>query len=295
MLYDRYTKKYIQHNTYDIVSKYLLDEVPSDGRDIIWIYIDENINARKWMHWGSRNTLSMNQPYIHLTLKSIIEQANGKFKVCLLDDHSFAKLLPDFSIQLSSVPEPSKSCIRNIAMLKIVHHYGGIIIPMSYIACNPVEQLYSHLNTAELFICKTPQPEVNCMQEQFYFDITFMGAKKQSILLAEIIEQLEHVYSNDFTEEKVLLHKVSNIIQPYSNRIITILPHVIGCQDRNHQPITLEQLFSEQPIEFSENMHGLLIPYKEILSTSKYNWFSALPINDIYHVKNNISKLLQTH
>ena len=109
MLYDRYTQKqekYIQNHGYDIVSKYLLQEIPSDERDIIWIHIDESINARKWLHWGSRNTSSVNQPYIHLTLQSIIEKANGNFKVCLVNDESFPKLLPNFSVELKAVPEP---------------------------------------------------------------------------------------------------------------------------------------------------------------------------------------------
>lgn len=296
MLYDRYTKKHLQSHKYDIVSKYLLQEIPSDGRDIIWIHIDESINARKWLHWGSRNTTSVNQPYIHLTLKSIIENANGNFKVCLVDDNSFSKLLPDFSLQLSAIPEPSKLYIRKIAMLQLLHNYGGIIIPMSYIACKPIDMLYNTLRTSEVFVCKTQQPQINCMQEQCFPDISFMGSKKQSIVLKEVIERLQHVYSNDFTEEKSILHKETEILESYisSNAITIISPQTIGCEDKYGNIVTLNNLFSETPIEYAENMNGLLIPFKELLSTSKYNWFSVSSIEDIYQMKNNIGKLF-TH
>ena len=298
MLYDRYTKKqekYLQRNGYNLVSKYLLHEIPSDGRDIIWIHIDESINARKWIHWGSRNTTSVNQPFIHLTLQSIIEKAHGDFKVCLVDDDSFSKLLPDFSVQLSAIPDPSKLYIRKIAMLQLLHHYGGIIIPMSYIACKPIYMLYNALRTSEVFVCKTPQPQVNCMQEQCFADISFMGSKKQSTILKEIIERLQHVYSNDFTEEKSILHKETEVLEPYlsSNAITVISAQTIGCEDKHGNIITLDTLFSETPIEYAEYMNGVLIPSKEIVSTSKYNWFSVSSIENIYEMKNNMGNLFR--
>lgn len=296
MLYDRYAKKqekYSQSNGYDIVSKYLLQEIPSDGRDIIWIHIDESINSRKWMHWGSRNTKSLNQPFVHLTIQSIIEKANGNFKVCLVDDDSFSKLLPDFSVQLSAIPEPSKTYIRKIAMLQLLYSYGGMIIPMSYLACKPITLLYNALRTSEVFVCKTPQPQINCMQEQCFADISFMGSKKHSTILNEIIERLQHVFSNDFTEEKSLLHKETEVLESYitSNAITVISPQTIGCEDKYGNVITLDALFSETPIEYAEHMNGLLIPSKEILSASKYNWFSVSSIEDIYQMKTNIGAL----
>lgn len=299
MLYDRYTKKqnkYLQSHGYDIVSKYLLKEIPSDDKDIIWIHIDESINARKWLHWGSRNSQSVNQPYVQLTIQSIINMANGNFKVCLVDDNSFAKLLPDFALDLSATPEPSKTYIRKIAMLQLLHNYGGIIIPMSYVACKPISMLYNFLRMSEVFVCKTPQPQVNCMKEKCFPDISFMGSKKESTILKEIIERLQYIYSNDFTEEKSLLHKEIEILESYisSKSVTSISPQTIGCEDNFGNTITLDSLFSETSINYAENMNGLLIPYKDILSTSKYNWFSVSTIEDIYQMKSNIGKIFKS-
>ena len=300
ILYDKYKQKQekIQEGkTYDLVSKYLINDVPIDSQNIIWVHVDQDVNARKWLHWGSRNTKSLNQPYLNLTLKSIIQQANGEFKVCIIDDDSFQKLIPGFSLDLRNVPEHAKTPIRTLAKLKLLHLYGGFIVPISYLALQPLSNLfYKGLESNNCFVCCSQQHTLNCMNESVDVDISFMGARKNTKIISDIIEDLEILYSNDFTNEKTILNKVNSILKHYatSNTLTIIDAKNTGCTDAENKTISLDMLFSEQSIKFSNDLNGILIPYKNILKRNKYNWFSVLPEEEIIILKNNLGRYFST-
>ena len=58
----------------ELIQKFLLNDTPLYGhnRPKLWIHTTYDINARKWKNFYSRNTTDLNQPYIHLTIKTII-------------------------------------------------------------------------------------------------------------------------------------------------------------------------------------------------------------------------------
>lgn len=298
MIYEKYKRKqdiYNINHTYDLVSKYLMTDIPSDTKDIVWIHVDNEINSRKWLHWGSRNTTNINQPFLNITLKSIVEQAKGNFHICIINDNSFEKLLPDFTINFNAIPNNSRRFIRNIAMLKVLQKYGGMCVPISYIAMKPLSILYTNgLKTNDVFVCKSLNKEINALNEYVYENIKFMGAKKNAVVLSEIINELENLYSTDFTDEKTVLNKTINILHymKVQHKIDTIDASMIGCKDINEDNVTVETLFSDNPIHFDTSLHGILLPENEILERSKYNWFSVLPVKDIIYVQNNIGRLL---
>ena len=80
---------------YSAIQKYLLtDSNLGDGKKpIIWIPINYEYNARNWLSFGSRSSFELNQPYLYLTVKSIISENEDSFHICMIDDDSFAKLL----------------------------------------------------------------------------------------------------------------------------------------------------------------------------------------------------------
>lgn len=298
MIFEKYKRKQSKYNinhTYDLVSRYFMTDIPSDTKNIVWIHMDNEINSRKWLHWGSRNTTNLNQPFLNITLKSIIEQSKGHFHVCIIDDNSFEKLLPDFTIRFDSIPNHSRNCIRNIAMLKVLQKYGGIVVPLSYVAIKPLSNLFTNgLKNNDVFVCKTVHTEINAMNENDHESILFMGAKKNAFVLSEMIDQLEKLYSTDFTDEKTILNKTITILHflAKQDKINTIDATYIGCKDRNAKNITIDMLFSDHPISFDTSLQGILLPQNEILKRSKYNWFSVLPLHDIFYVQNNIGRIL---
>ena len=107
MLYDRYSKKFYpdeELDKYNLVRKYLLNESDSlDGKPFLWIHTKHKINGRNWESFKSRNTKRLNQPYKDLCVESIVKHCGDSFKICLIDDSSFEKIIPDWSIYMDGL------------------------------------------------------------------------------------------------------------------------------------------------------------------------------------------------
>ena len=65
ILYDKYLKKYDidSKETHEkLIKHYLLNDGNND-KPILWVHTKNEINARKWLSFNSRNTKEVNQNY----------------------------------------------------------------------------------------------------------------------------------------------------------------------------------------------------------------------------------------
>ena len=143
--------KFIDYDTqnekkdhYQMVKQYLLKEssLGKSSAPIIWIHVDPEINARWWASFGSRNTRCLNQPYQLLCIKSIIDKCGGNFNVCLIDDDSFAKIIPGWMVDMRRIARPIVGKIRELALARILHYYGGMLVPSSFICFKDLSGIY---------------------------------------------------------------------------------------------------------------------------------------------------------
>ena len=58
--------------------------------------------------FGSRSSEELNQDYLYLTLRSIIDKCSDYFHVILIDDDSFDTLLEDWNVDLKKVGNVTK-------------------------------------------------------------------------------------------------------------------------------------------------------------------------------------------
>ena len=112
-----------EKDEYENVKQYLLNQSPLYGqnRPKIWIHTKYEYNSRKWKSFYSRSSYDLNQPYLHLTIKSIINHCGDDFNVCLIDDDSFGKLIPSWDIDMSKTVEPVKSHLRELGMVQLLY------------------------------------------------------------------------------------------------------------------------------------------------------------------------------
>ena len=106
ILYQKYCEKQasiIPNDEYNEIRKYLLNEssLAKSKKPIMWIYVPHEYNSRNWLSFGSRSSFDVNQPYLFLTVRSIINQCDQSFHICLIDDNSFANLIPDWNVNMS--------------------------------------------------------------------------------------------------------------------------------------------------------------------------------------------------
>ena len=288
MLYDRYNRKFNNFDEvkqYDLIKKYLLNEssLASSKKPILWIHSKYDVNARNWESFYSRNTQKINQPYIYLTMKSIIKHCGDDFNICLIDDRSFSKLIPGWNIDIYHTADPIKSHLRQQALTKLLYYYGGMTVPNSFLCKKNLFPFYENNIQNHPFVCETIDRTVSSFKTVGFANSHFMGCKKADPVMKEMCEYLEQLGSTDYTNERDFTGVVNKwCYNKYVNTQMTLLSgRLIGTIDAKNQPVIIDNLLSDQYIHFDPDCFGIYIPSDEILSRSKFAWFARQSVEQI--------------
>jgi hypothetical protein len=140
-LYRRFEDKRMREenkDNYQAIQKYLLDDVTlgKSKKPILWIHVPYEYNSRKWLSFGSRSSFDLNQPYLYLTVRSIIKHCENSFTICIIDDNAFSRLIPGWTIDMGRLSDPILSNIRTLGMMRLLYIYGGLFCPISFLCMN---------------------------------------------------------------------------------------------------------------------------------------------------------------
>ena len=291
ILYQKYLEKQTRYVStdggYEEIRKYLLKDKDLDKtkKPILWIYIPYEYNSRNWLSFGSRNSFELNQPYLYLTVKSIIKNCDDSFKIVLVDDNSFEKLIPQWNINMSILSDPIKTNVRQLAMTKLIYLYGGLNVPISFLCFRNLIGLYNKgTNDNTMFVCENYDVNVTSTNKLFYPNVNFMGAKKENHTIKELINFMERSISDDYTAQTQFLGDFDT----WCNNNVTkgkvrLMPGTdVGTRTMNDEPITVETLLSDDYIHFYGKMYGIWIPDKMILKRNYYEWFARMSASQIF-------------
>jgi len=144
--YNHYIENNEIRDEHKLIQQYVLNENALYGynKPKLWIHSKYEYNARKWQSFQSRSSTDLNQPWLHLTIKSIVLHNADDFNVCLIDDATFSKLIPKWTVDVSSLPEPKKSQYRELGLATLLYIYGGLIVPNSFICRRSLKPLYEN-------------------------------------------------------------------------------------------------------------------------------------------------------
>jgi hypothetical protein len=244
----------------------------------------------------------LNQPYLFLTVQSIINHCGNNFHICLIDDDSFAKLIPGWDISIASLAEPMKSQTREIAMLQVVYQYGGMIVPNSFLCLKNLVDIYQK-GTLEnkAFFMENHNRYCNVVQEKrsnrFIVDVKMMGAKKHCDVIRDLIDVLKANISNGhFSQHNEFEGSTQYWLKDAlaKNRIVVIDGEYIGIKTKKKKPILIEDLMEENYLDIDQTrMYGVLIPSEDILTRPKYQWFAILPESEVLETRMILSKLMK--
>ena len=297
-LYDRYklkTQQDEQADQYQMIQKYLLNDssLARSNKPIIWIHLEFMKNSRLWSSFYSRTSYELNQPYLHLTIKSIIEKCGESFNVCLIDDESFTKIIPGWTINIESLASPIKNHVRELALARMLYYYGGFMIPASFVCFKNLSTIYENsLRERDAFVIETVPENMTSGIVNVFPSSKFMGCKKNSPVMKEYYQYLEQINSQDFTSEvdfdgttsKWLYEKCLN------GKIEKVSGKFVGTQDKQGKTIMLDDLMSENYLHLSDKCQGIYIPSDQILRRSKYEWFARMSFQQILTCESIICK-----
>ena len=291
-----------KNDEYDMIRKYLLVDSPLYGHNLpkLWIHTKYEVNSRKWKDFYSRNTTDLNEPYIHLTIKTIIDHCANDFNICLIDDQSFSKLLPSWDVDLSQLAEPMKSNFRELGLLELVYFYGGMVVPNSFLCLKNMKSFYDNgVSGNRPFVCENINRTANMVADKhkmlFLPDLYLFGAKKNDATILELIEYLkQRNQSPHFTAETEFLGDSAHwcMTATKKQKMNLVGGEMVGVKTNKRSPILLENLMEEEYLDLHSNAVGIFIPNDEILKRPKFQWFAVYPAENLVDSRMIISKYL---
>jgi hypothetical protein len=253
---------------------------------ILWVYVPYKINDRNWLSFGSRNSRNLNQPYLHLTVKSIIAQCSKSFTICIVDDTSFSKLLPDWRINLQKVASPISNNIQQLCMMKLLHTYGGLVCPISFACLKDLGEMYKDgTRNNQMFVCdlNNRKPYIHKNSDSAP-TITFCGASKENEQVGELIKFMEYAISRDQSAET----EFNSIYNRWINTGTTnkqMINHIdgvqIGVKTAERKDVHLSDLMSNQYLNIDEDAYGVLLPADEILASHEFVSFVEMTEKEV--------------
>ena len=281
---------------YKVICKYILNgQVPhTHSLPIIWIHASQETNARWWSSFNSRNSTCINQPYEILTIKSIIDRCGGSFHVCLINDNTFGKLLPDWNIDLEQTAEPVKGKLRELAYAKLMHMYGGLRLPASFLCHRDMLDLYiSETKHDKIIVGSLPDKSVTSAESIYSPSPKFLACKANNRVMGEYVDYLTELVKSDATASSIFQGDISVWFQQKDSTDVTILPpELLGVADSQGNMVCIERLVGTTPLDIVDEAYGLYIPANDVLGRTAYQWLSRMSISQILESDTAIGKHL---
>ena len=297
--YGRYKKSQEGNSIGDdylLIKKYLLhDKSLTDTRKpFLWIHIDYEVNARNWSSWGSRNSNHLNQPYMYLCIRSIVEQCGGSFNVVLLDDAAFQRLLPTWTIKVENMPFPLKQHLRDLAMAKVLHKYGGVTVPASFICLKYLKPVFNGLLKGAGKTMFAGEFAARSDTVSFFPDSQLMGCTKESPVMQQYIAYLEPLVTADYTNEYEFLSQNDRWLykELIADNMSLLRGSLIGTKTTDGKPVLIEQLLGEEDVDFADDAYGIYVPADQILNRLAFQWFARLSPRQVLTSNTVVGKYL---
>ena len=304
ILFQKYLEKKArngEHDNYKDVKQYLLSEssLAKSKKPIMWIYTPYEYNSRDWLSFGSRSSYNLNQPYLNLCVRSVIKHCDESFTICIVDDNSFAKLIPGWNIDLSIIGDPIVSNVRQLAMAKLIYNYGGMSVPISFLCFKDLIDMYNRCissvdkeDPGKMFVCENVNTNISATNNRFYPDTSFIGAKKNNPKLKEFIDHMQRLISGDYTAQIEFLGNFDKWANKnVNNKSINMIPGTdLGVKTMENKPVLVDDLLGEDYIKLHDGMYGIWIPAASILKRRNYEWFARLNNEQIFQGKFILAK-----
>ena len=302
IIYDKYKNNIINDEAahhYELVSKYLVQDssLARSKLPIIWIHINYEYNARWWQSFYSRNTYDVNQPYMFITIKSIIDKCGQDFNICIIDDSSFKNILPGWDIDMTRVASPIRCKLRDLAFARLLKTYGGMILPPTFLCTkNLADMYYTETCCGKPFVIEIIDRNSTSVTSTYFPSKIIMGCAKGCKIINDYIKYLEQLVSNDYTAESEFLGSQDRwlAMMVEQKQVNMVKAKLVGTADSEGKPVVLERLMGNTYIDFAPTAVGVLLPEKEILERSSFAWFARQSVRQALACDNVAGKLLLT-
>ena len=296
---------------YRMVNKHLLNinSLGGNNKPYLWIHLHADntiipeVNSRNWISFKSRNTKDVNQPYQYLTIKSIIDKCGDDFNITLIDDESFKKIIPNWSVDLKTVANPIRTHIRELALASLLNIYGGLIVPSSFICLKSLKPLYdANINENKMFVGEflnntSSASNISNAANNFMPSTKLIGCNANNDLMKEYIKFLEVQNSTDFGAQSDFLGKTNEWLNNAvnNNKINNIDGFYIGTKKSCGKPVLVDDLVGSAFLDLHDDAIGVYVPWDELIQRTAYQWLTRMSPQQVLESNTVIGKTLLTN
>ena len=266
-----------------------------ERKPILWIHLPYEYNSRNWSSFTSRSSFNLNQPYLYITLKSMIMKCDGSFHVCIIDDASFARLLPEWKVDMKLLSDPIKQYMRQLGICQLLYKYGGFNLPISFLCMKDLYYIWNRGTTnTEVFTIEAVNREASQDENTFKPNVKFLGAVKRSETMRKLIHYIEYEISKDYTDQFKFLGKINTYLgeQIQKNSVYMFDSGYIGAKTTSGNAIIIDTLMSSEYIELADTCHGIYIDMYDLLNRTKYEYFPRLSMRQVCEGTSILSKYM---
>ena len=262
---------------YRYASEYFIgDDRMHPRKPFLWVHTSSEVNAREWESLYSRNSTRLNQPFLFLTMKSILDKCKDSFNVCLIDDDVFRRLIPQWEVKMDALPSPVKEHYRQFALTTLLYYYGGMTVPASTLCLHDLHALYKDgLAARDAFAVEMPNRSAGTAP--FLPDPRFMGCRKRSELVEGLMKYEGSLLKKDTTSQADFLGALGVWCKANMSVVCGMR---VGVKKPTGEAVDLSELLGNNAIELCPHAQAIYIPADEILTRPKYAWFSRLSQED---------------
>jgi len=271
------------------------ETLDGERRPILWIHLPYEYNSRDWSSFGSRSSFNLNQPYLYITLKSIIMKCDDIFHVCIIDDMSFTKLLPSWKVDMKLLSDPIKQYMRQLGICQLLYKYGGLNLPTSFLCMKNLYYIWDRGTTkTDVFTIESVNRDSSDDENTFKPNIKFLGAVKNSETMKKLIHYIEYEISMDYTDQMKFLGKMNNYLlqEIQKQRVYMFDSGYIGAKTNIGNPIIIDTLMSSEYIELTDTCHGIYIDMYDLLNRTKYEYFPRMSMRQVCEGTSILSKYM---
>ena len=295
--FNSYMNKDDEYKNYNNVRRYLVNEssLAKSKLPILWIYMDYEQNSRWWQNFYSRNSTDLNQPYLYLTIKSIINQCGSHFNVCLIDDETLVNIIPGWNAEIEKTSKPLKGKLRDLAQAYILKYYGGLFVPPSFLCTKNLANTYhDSVFDGKVIVGELNNENITSTTTDVFVSRKFIGAHKNSKVIDEYIQYLQRLITLDYTAKSVFEGSADMWLyeQTKLDNVIVIPAKYLGVKDIKDKNVTLDNLIGSLFVDFCPKSLGVYFPQEQILSRTAYQWFANLNARQALESDTVMGKLL---
>jgi hypothetical protein len=274
LLYKQYQRSetdFDAREQYRFAQEYFIgDDNIHARKPYLWIHAQGELNARSWESFGSRSSTKLNQPYLYFTIKSIADRCKESFNVFLIDDASFAKLVPGWSVKMDLLPSPLKERYRQFGLTSLLYEFGGVTVPASTLCLHDMQSLFkASLQKSDAFTVETavdhPDPK-------------FMGSAKKGDGIKKFRDMQGALLKKDLTAETDFMRTLATWCKANTH---VVCGRNVGARKVCGSPVDLSELLGKNEVAFADFMCCLYLPADEILKRPKYAWFARMAVDQI--------------